>query len=90
MRSIVYAGHDFKDICSAEVVARAADPIVAEAMAIPGRAGALLVSGYVPPVDVTVRLFMDPGFNPGWRRLAEMRAQVRRWLCWPGGGSMWS
>ena len=88
MKSIVYAGHDFKDICSAEVVRRSANPILAEYMAIPGRAGALLVSGYVPPVDVTVRLFMDPGFNPGWRRMAEMRAQLRSWLCWPGGGDL--
>ncbi|HJG41099.1 hypothetical protein [Bifidobacterium pullorum] len=45
MRSIVYAGNDFSEICSAEVIERAASPIVAEAMAVPGRAGALLVSG---------------------------------------------
>ena len=57
MRSIAYAGNDFSEIYSAEVVERAANPIVAEAMAVPGRAGALLVSGYIPPVDVRVRLF---------------------------------
>ena len=56
MRSIVYAGNDFSDICSAEVVARSANPIIAEYMRVPGRAGALLVTGYIPPVDVTVRL----------------------------------
>ena len=65
MRSIVYAGNDFSEICSAEVIERAANPIIAEAMAVPGRAGALLVSGYIPPVDVRVRLFMDMGYNPG-------------------------
>lgn len=28
MRSIVYAGNDFSDVCSAEVVARSANPII--------------------------------------------------------------
>lgn len=88
MRSIVYAGNDFSEICSAEVIERAANPIVAEAMAVPGRAGALLVSGYIPPVDVRVRLFMDMGYNPGFTGMAQMRGKVRRWLSWPGGGSL--
>lgn len=88
MRSIVYAGSDFSDMCSAEVVARAANPIAAEAMAVPGRAGALLVSGYVPPVDVRVRLLADAGFSPGGVGMARLRADVRRRLCHPGGGSL--
>lgn len=88
MRSIIYAGNDFSEICSAEVIERAANPIIAEAMAVPGRAGALLVSGYVPPVDVRVRLFMDMGHNPGLIGMAQMRAKLRRWLCWPGGGNL--
>lgn len=88
MRSIVYAGNDFSDVCSAEVVARSANPIIAECMRVPGRAGALLVTGYIPPVDVTVRLFMDMGYNPGFTGMAQMRAKVRRWLSWPGGGNL--
>ncbi len=88
MRSIVYAGNDFSEICSAEVIERAANPIIAEVMAVPGRAGALLVSGYIPPVDVRVRLFMDMGYNPGFSGMAQMRGKVRRWLSWPGGGSL--
>ena len=88
MRSIVYAGNDFSEICSAEVIERAANPIIAEAMAVPGRAGALLVSGYIPPVDVRVRLFMDMGYNPGFTGMAQMRGKLRRWLSWPGGGSL--
>ena len=88
MRSIVYAGNDFSDVCSAEVVARSANPIIAEYMRVPGRAGALLVTGYIPPVDVTVRLFMDMGYNPGFTGMAQMRAKVRRWLSWPGGGNL--
>lgn len=85
MRSIVYAGNDFSDVASAEVVARSANPIIAEHMRVPGRAGALLVSSYIPPVDVTVRLFMDMGYNPGFTGMAQMRAKVRRWLSWPDG-----
>jgi len=88
MRSIVYAGNDFSDVCSAEVVARSANPVIAEYMRVPGRAGALLVTGYIPPVDVTVRLFMDMGYNPGFTGMAQMRAKVRRWLSWPGGGNL--
>ncbi len=88
MRSIVYAGNDFSEVCSAEVVERAANPIVAEAMAVPGRAGALLLSGYMPPVDVAVRLFMDAGYNPGFTGMARMHTKVRRWLSRPGGGSL--
>lgn len=88
MRSIVYAGNDFSEVCSAEVIERSANPIVVEYMRVPGRAGALLVSGYVPPVDVTVRLFMDMGYNPDYTGMAQMRAKVRRWLAWPGGGNL--
>lgn len=53
-----------------------------------GRAGALLVTDYIPPVDVTVRLFMDMGYNPGFTGMAQMRVKVRRWLSWPGGGNL--
>lgn len=88
MRSIVYAGNDFSAFSSAEVVARVANPIVAEALAVPGRAGALIVSGYVPPVDVTVRLFMDAGYNPGPVGLPALRAKLRSWLCQPQGGTL--
>ena len=52
------------------------------------RAGAEVVSSYVPPVDVRVKLFLDPGFDPGPVELAEMRHLVRAWLCVPGGGTL--
>ena len=88
MRSIVYAGRDFGEYCTAEVVGRSVTPVVAEAMAVPGRAGALLVSGYVPPVDVVVRLFLDVGFKADVVRLAEIRHLLAFWLCVPGGGDL--
>lgn len=87
-RSIAFAGHDFSPFCSAVVTARAANPIVAEAMAVPGRAGALLVSGRVPPVDVSVRLYLDAGYRPDTVEAAALRARLRAWLTAPHGGAL--
>lgn len=81
-------GDDFSEICSTEVIERAASPIIEEAMAVPGRAVALLVSGYMLPVDVRVRLFMDMGHNPGFTGMARILGTLRRWLSWPGGGNL--
>ncbi|MBQ9002336.1 MAG: phage tail family protein [Eggerthellaceae bacterium] len=88
MRSIIYAGHDFSEYCTAEVYWKSANPIIAEAMEVPGRAGAMLVIGYVPPVDVKVKLFLDPGFSPDVVELAEIRHKLAFWLCSPGGGEL--
>ena len=85
MRSIIYAGHDFSELCSAEVVSRSVNPIIAEALEAPGRAGAMLVSGYVPPSDVTVRLFLDLGFRADVNALADARHRLSFWLCAFGG-----
>ena len=88
MRSIVYAGNDFSSICSAEVVEDAAAAQEAEYARVPGRAGGELVSTYIPPVDVRVRLFLDPGFDPDVVQLSEMRHRLHAWLCVPGGGTL--
>lgn len=88
MRSIIYAGHDFSEYCSAEVVARSANPIIEEALTVPGRVGAMLVAGYVPPADVTVRLFLDAGFRADVMQMAEIRHRLAFWLCAPGGGEL--
>lgn len=88
MRSIVYAGHDFSELCSAEVVGRSANPLIVEAMEVPGRAGALAYSVYLPPADVAVRLFLDPGFMPDVNALADIRHKLSFWLCSPGGGEL--
>ena len=88
MRSIVYNGVDLSDVCSAEIVERVALAIVPEAMAVPGRAGALLVSGRIPPRVVRVRLFMDAGFKADVSRMAEMRHRVFSMLCTTHGGTL--
>lgn len=31
---------------------------------------------------------VDMGYNPGFAGMAQMRGKVRRWLSWPGGGSL--
>ena len=88
MRSIVFNGVDFSEFCSAEVVEKAALPIVANTMAVPGRAGALLVSGRVPPRMVRVRLFMDAGYKPGADGLAGIRHRIYSALASTGGGTL--
>ena len=88
MRSIVYCGHDLSDWCSAEVVERAACEVVADAYAVPGRWGALLVAGNVPPIEVTVRLYLDLGVRGDALWLAEARHLLRSWLCEPSGGTL--
>jgi len=88
MRSIVYNGVDLSEWCSAEVIEKVALPIVPETMVVPGRAGALLVSGRIPPRLVRVRLFMDAGFRPGTNGLADIRHRVYSALCSTAGGTL--
>lgn len=88
MRSIRYCGRDFSELCSAEVVGRTVNALAAEAMEVPGRAGALPVSSRVVPAEVTVRLFLDMGFRADVNALAEARHKLSFWLCVPGGGEL--
>lgn len=88
MRSIVYNGIDLSEWCSAEVIEKVALPVVPETMVVPGRAGALLVSGRIPPRLVRVRLFMDAGFRPGTNGLADIRHRVYAALCSTAGGTL--
>lgn len=88
MKSIVYNGVDLSAFCSAEVVERAALPVAADAMVIPGRAGALLVAGRIPPGLVRVRLFMDAGYKPGTNGLADIRHRIYSALCKTTGGTL--
>ena len=49
MRPIVYNGVDLSGVCSAEVIEKVALPVEAETLAVPRRAGALLVAGRCAP-----------------------------------------
>lgn len=88
MRSIVHNGIDLSEWCSAEVVEKVALPVVPDTMVVPGRAGALLVSGRIPPKLVRVRLFMDAGFRPETNGLADIRHRVYSALCSTAGGTL--
>lgn len=88
MRSFVYNGVDLSEWCSAEVIEKVAVPVVPDTMVVPGRAGALLVSGHIPPRLVRVRLFMDAGFRPGTNGLADIRHRVYAALCSTSGGTL--
>ena len=71
MRSIVYNGLDLSEFSSTEVIEKVAFPIAANTMVVPGRAGALLVSGRIPPRLVRVRLYMDAGYRSEERRVGK-------------------
>ena len=88
MRSIIYAGQDFSELCTAEVVGRSENPLIAEALEVPGCAGAMLVSSFLPPADVTVRLFLDVGFKADISALADARHRLSFWPCAFGGGDL--
>lgn len=88
MRSIKYCGQDFSGLCSAQVVGRSLNELAYEAMRVAGRPGSTLSSVWVPPEDVTVRIFLDAGFDPGVMGLAEVRHRLRSWLLRPQGGGL--
>jgi phage-related protein len=88
MRSIVFAGVDFSEFCAAEVAEKVALPLEVSTMAVPGRAGALLVSGRIAPRVVRVRLFVDAGFKPGTAALADVRHRVYAALGTVDGGEL--
>lgn|GEM_PF-801446 len=83
MRSIVYGGNDFSRYCSAEVVSRGVHALAADSLAIPGRAGAMPLPGFVPPEDVTVKLMLDCGYVPDAAGMSRVRHELRLWLCKP-------
>ncbi|RDB69440.1 phage tail protein [Eggerthella sinensis] len=88
VNSIIYAGHDFSEICSAQVVGRSLNEMAVEAMRVAGRPGAVPASVWMPPEDIMVCLLMDPGFDPGVAGLASMRHRLRAWLVQPHGGTL--
>ncbi len=76
MRSIVYNGVDFSRWCSAEVVEACGHAVSPRTVAVPGRPGAVLLGGEVPPKVVAVRLYWDSILG----RDAAMRAKARHAL----------
>lgn len=87
MSSFSYNGHDFSAYVSAELVepvGHAVDTNVAE---VPGRPGAVLLSGQIDPLVLRLRVFMDNhAFTAA--ELAEVRRLLRGWLLAPQDGAL--
>ena len=75
MSSIVFDNHDFSDFttCSVE---EAAHSVVPTMKIIPGRAGALLLTGRIPPRVLKVKLFLDPRCKPSASGMSVLRHLV--------------
>lgn len=88
MSSIAYCGRDFSPYVQAEVLPPAAHEIEPRSLAVPGRAGAVLLGGEVPPRVLRVQLFWDGGLGLGDAGRADVRHRLLSWLLAPAGGEL--
>ncbi len=84
----MYGGVDFGQWCRAEVVERCGHAVAPRTVAVPGRPGAVLLGGEVPPCVLAVRLYWDTllGFDAAAR--AEARHAVYAALLASGGADL--
>jgi phage-related protein len=85
--SIIFDSHDFSDFTTC-TVEEAAHSVVPTAKAIPGRAGALLLSGRIPPRVLKVKLFLDPHTKPSTSGMSVLRHLVYGWLASTKGATL--
>lgn len=78
-----YAGRDFGSLVGCELVEPVAPAVAPVTAAVPGRAGALLLGCELPPLTLTVRLYLDAGAQLDERELASVHRTIRGWLA-PG------
>lgn len=88
MRSIGFAGHDFSPYTTAEVFLPAAHGMVPEAREVPGRPGALLLGGSIPPKRMRARLFLDLEDDADAEDLAGIRHEMASWLASDEGAEL--
>ena len=88
MRSIVYGGVDFAAWCRAEVVEPCGHAVEPRTVAVPGRPGAVLLGGEVPPRLLTVRLYWDSLLGLDAAARAKARHEVYAALLATGGGAL--
>ena len=88
MRSISYRGVDFSAWCSAEVVEKCGHAVSPRTVAVPGRAGAVLLGGEVPPKVLTARLYWDSLLGLDAAARAKARHEVCAALLATGGGEL--
>ena len=88
MRSISYCGTDFSTWCLAEVVEGCGHAVAPRVVSVPGRAGAVLLGGEVPPKVLRVRLFWDSLLGMDAAARAKARHEVYAALLATGGGEL--
>lgn len=88
MRSIVYCGADFSQWCLAEVVEPCGHAVEPRSVVVPGRAGAVLLGGEVPPKVLRVRLYWDAGVGLDAAGRAAVRHRVYAALLNASGGEL--
>ena len=88
MSSIIFNGHDFGELTSAKVLEAGSIYVKPVVKRVPGRPGALLLGGDAAPKRFLVRLFLNPGFEPGTLGTADVRRRVEEWMFCPEGGEL--
>lgn len=88
MNSIVYCGVDFSRWCLAEVVEPCGHAVEPRTVSVPGRPGAVLLGGEVPPKVLRVRLFWDARIDFDVAGRAAARHGICAALLKPDGGEL--
>ena len=86
--SISYNGHDFSPCVAAELVEPCGHVVEPRTLAVPGRAGAALLGGEVPPRVLRVGLFLDAGLQLADSARSGIRHELYGWLLAPEGGEL--
>lgn len=84
MKSISFRGHDLSPYCTAETTLLPLAVAEPKTRTVPGRPGALLVGGAMPPVEIKVKLMLRADRRMDAAELAGARHTLAAWL----GGTM--
>lgn len=88
MKSIIFRGHDFGEICTARTTLLPLAVAEPKTRNIPGRPGALLFGGKLLPVEIKVRLMLRTDRRMGTAELSDVRHRLAGWLAGTGGGEL--
>lgn len=88
MKSIIFRGHDFAPICTAETVLAPSPVTAAKTRVIPGRPGALLLGGSLEPAEIRVKLMLRITKRSTAEELSVLRHMLAGWLGGVEGGEL--
>mgnify|MGYP002516987463 CR=1 FL=1 len=88
MKSITFRGHDLSPYCTAETTLKPLAVSEPKTRTVPGRPGALLVGGSMPPVEIKVKLMMRADRRMDASELAGVRHTLAGWLGGTVGGEL--